>query len=438
MKAPKSAHRSTHVLARSYYLAYVLLLLTTPTPTYSFSVSQYAPPSTSFTGKHHKRANENKQLAPHRGNLNGRHAVSLSSSSEDNIFNLPRGGNNLAFDLSNILAFVEKNFFLLGMIVSVSLARAFPTLGMNGGILRPELFIGKFGVALIFLFSGLSLELSELTDAVKNYKLNGLIQFMLFGAWPFLVGLPVTRGLQAFLPNLLPKSILDGLLIMTCLPTTVNMCIILTTAAGGNIATALCNAVISNLAGIFMTPALLLRFFGESIELPFVDMMLKLCNKVLLPVAIGQALRATPAKSFYKQNSKKFKRLQEIILLGIAWNAFCNAFSGGISLELRHGIVLLFLLPVLHLSAFVALFGFFNMKLLDFTRGEAVAATFCASQKTLAFGLPLINTIFEGNPNLAAYCAPLMFIHPLQLALGSSFVPGFTRFTGPKKEEDQI
>lgn len=151
-------------------------------------------------------------------------------------------------------------------------------------MLRPELFIGKFGVTFIFLLSGLSLELSELTKAFSNFKLNAAIQLATFAAWPFLVGLPLTSGIRKYAPGLLPPTLLDGLLILTCLPTTVNMCIFLTSAAGGNVAASLCNAVISNLAGIFVTPALLLRFFGTQVSLPFLSMVWKLCNKVLFPV----------------------------------------------------------------------------------------------------------------------------------------------------------
>ena len=157
-------------------------------------------------------------------------------------------------------------------------------LGKNGSVLRPELFIGKYGVTVIFLLSGLSLKLAELTNAAANLKLNSLIQLMTFGVWPFLVGVPLTKGLAMFAPTLLSKPLLEGLLILTCLPTTINMCIILTSASGGNVATSLCNTVISNMAGIFLTPALLLRFFGKSIELPFFELVSKLCNKVLLPV----------------------------------------------------------------------------------------------------------------------------------------------------------
>ena len=89
------------------------------------------------------------------------------------------------------------------------------------------------------------------------------------------------------------------------------------------VATALCNTVISNLAGIFITPALLLQFFGKSIELPFLDLVKKLCSKVLLPVAVGQALRATPFKDFYSKQTAFFKRFQEV---GTFDDAHVNTF----------------------------------------------------------------------------------------------------------------
>jgi len=318
-----------------------------------------------------------------------------------------------------IRAFTQKNSFLLGMATAVMFAKLFPSLGVNGGVMKPELFIGKFGVTMIFLLSGVSLELSELKSAVANIKLNGMVQAGSFLAWPFLVGVPLTTALKKLLPNFLPKALMEGILILTCLPTTVNMCVLLTGAAGGNVAASLANAVMGNMMGIFVTPALLMYFFGTAIELPFLNMVLKLCNKVLVPVAVGQVLRATPAKHFFVNNKKAFKSLQEFILIGLVWNAFCNAFTKGLGIEFSHGLFLLGLLSSLHLGSFAVLYKLFKSKLVNFSNADAIAATYCTSHKTLAFGLPLLNTIFEGNPNLAAYCAPVMFIHPLQLLLGS-------------------
>ena len=331
--------------------------------------------------------------------------------------------------LDKVEKFVENNFFLVGMFVAVALARAFPALGRTGGVLRPELFIGKYGVALIFLLSGLSLELAQLTKAFSNVKLNAMVQLSIFAAYPFLVGTSLKATLGTVLPSVFPPALVDGLLILTCLPTTVNMNVILTSASGGNVAAALCNAVGSNLVGIFATPALIFRFFGSQMKLPFLAMVLKLSKQVLLPVAIGQSLRRTKVKDFYASHSKTFKRIQEVILLSILWNAFCTAFSQSIGLDFRSSLGLLILLPIVHLIALGSLFALFSIPNLGFDRGEVVAAMFCASQKTLAFGLPLINTIFEGHSNLATYCAPLMFIHPLQLIIGSMLVPRLQKYT---------
>ena len=85
------------------------------------------------------------------------------------------------------------------------------------------------------------------------------------------------------------------------------------------------------------------------------------------------------------------------------------------------------ILPMIHLGSLRISFKCFER--CGFARGEVVAAMFCASHKTLAFGLPLVNTIFEGNPYVAAYCAPLMLIHPLQLVLGSLFIGRLEKYS---------
>lgn len=96
-------------------------------------------------------------------------------------------------------------------------------------------------------------------------------------------------------------------------------------------------------------------------------------------------------------------------------------------------MTLLLILPTLHLGSLFMSFKIFEKS--GSLRGEVVAAMFCASQKTLAFGLPLVNTIFEGSPNLAAYCAPLMLVHPLQMVLGSLLIPRLAKYTAGEAEK---
>ena len=92
--------------------------------------------------------------------------------------------------------------------------------------------------------------------------------------------------------------------------------------------------------------------------------------------------------------------MQQVVLLGIVWNAFSNAFTSGLGLEVKHAVSLLTLLPAVHIASLASIFSLFRSSVFDFSTGEAIAATFCGAHKTLAFGLPLINTIFDGNPNL--------------------------------------
>ena len=44
---------------------------------------------------------------------------------------------------------------------------------------------------------------------------------------------------------------------------------------------------------------------------------------------------------------------------------------------------------------------------------------FCATHKTVAAGGPLLNTIFEGHPDLGMFLLPLLIWHPLQLLVGN-------------------
>jgi solute carrier family 10 (sodium/bile acid cotransporter), member 7 len=327
---------------------------------------------------------------------------------------------------------IQRNFFVLGMIATVLFAYRFPQLGTTGGIIHPELWLNQYGVSYVFLLSGLSIQLEQMKQAAYNMKLNTLIQSILFFVWPFGIGVPIRYFFTTILSQTvsLSKPVLDGIVVLSCLPTTVNMCVILTSTVGGNVASALCNAVLSNILGIVITPMLLFRFFGSDITLPFYTMVKKLMTKVLLPVVIGQLLRAkVPAiQSWYYRHEKLLKRSQEIILLGILWNAFCTAITSNLGMGFKDGVALLTLLPILHVLALAGTFTFFSLPLLKLTRVEVIAAMFCASQKTLAFGLPIIQTIFEGNANLALYSAPLMLLHPLQLMIGSLIAPRLEQY----------
>ena len=76
-------------------------------------------------------------------------------------------GARLKAAQSSLTSFLDKRFFLVGVVVSVALAAAFPSVGRRGGPLRPELTVAWGATCSIFLLAGLSLPTSELTRAGK-------------------------------------------------------------------------------------------------------------------------------------------------------------------------------------------------------------------------------------------------------------------------------
>jgi solute carrier family 10 (sodium/bile acid cotransporter), member 7 len=51
-------------------------------------------------------------------------------------------------------------------------------------------------------------------------------------------------------------------MVLACLPPTINMCISQTQASGGNMLTAIFNAVLGNFIGVFLTPILVIVLMG--------------------------------------------------------------------------------------------------------------------------------------------------------------------------------
>lgn len=337
------------------------------------------------------------------------------------------GGENSLSATNHVKAFVSKHFFLIGLSVAIISAYGFPSLGAKGGILKPELTVDLFAVSTIFLLNGLALPSRELAKAALDIRLNGLIQFINLVLVPFLA-IPLCAILRA--SSLIEPSVVDGLLAMACLPTTVNMCIVLTQSASGNVAVSLFNAVLGNMLGVFVTPLAIFTLLGTNlVGVSYLQVMAKLSKKVLLPVVIGQLLRGTKLAAYRARHKKVFGRVSEVLLLSIVYTTFCDTFVKGYGFIQFQTLAFLFaLLPLCHLIVFRFTLAVTRLPVLKLGRDKQVAAAFVSSHKTLAFGVPLLKTLFQGHPNLALICAPLLIIHPLQLLIGSTLVPSLKRY----------
>lgn len=401
--------------------------------------------------------------------------ISSSKSSSTKLYNNNNDDNdNIVIKNPNISSIIksilqkilQQHFFLFGTIIVAILSKQFPYLGANGSLLHPEILISQYGIYIIFLLSGLSLEFKQIQSSILNVKYNTIIQFYIFVIWPICIGLPIYYN--SYIRSMISSSyIMDGILITSCFPTTINMCVALTNSCRGNVASSIINAVISNILGIIITPLWIFYFFAYHIniitpitlttttsilfktttvttsaitmtQIPVIPMILKLTKKVVVPIVIGVLLRHynNSIKQFAIQYNKQFKRIQDIILLSILWNAFCNALiqNDMNSLPYRTIINLIIVLSSMHITALGSIWLIYTKVLKNRTkttiiaRTDIISALFCSSQKTLAFGLPLLHTIFYNNPYVAYYSIPIILLHPLQVMIGSLLVSPLQKY----------
>jgi len=287
-------------------------------------------------------------------------------------------------------------------------------------------------VLISAVLAGLALRTEEFAHAFTQVHFNAFVQIFSFG-----VVSSIVFGFSRLMIKIgaISKILGDGMAVCGSLSITVNMCVVMTVAAGGDEATAIFNAAFGNMIGIFISPLLILGYIGVSGDVPIGTTFYKLGVRVLFPLFIGQVVRKTSDDlvAFVKKYKRYFAKAQEYTLIFIIYTVFCETFSKERDSNIGD-IFLLILFQFILLSAVMAL-AWILMKFLFPTKPELrVMGLFGCSQKTLAVGLPLISAIYEGNPNAGLYTLPLLIWHPMQIILGSALTPRLKAFVEAENE----
>ena len=116
------------------------------------------------------------------------------------------------------------------------------------------------------------------------------------------------------------------------------------------------------------------------------------------------------------------------MILAIVYNTFCNTFASGFGVPASEITALFFVLSSL-LCAYKAAIFLVARYVARLSPEDVVAATFMGSQKTLAFGLPLVKALFDGNPDPCVALSPDARVPPhADRAPGSALVPKLRAF----------
>lgn len=321
-----------------------------------------------------------------------------------------------------------QNWLILGEVAVIIAAWLNPSIGATGGPLRPEITISKLAIFIIFFINGIALELAgDPEEVAKSAKSNLFIQMFNFGFIPIIV-----KYLAPLYPN---KEFVDGLLLLGCLPCTINISVAQTLSAGCDMGTAIFNAIFGNVVGVFLTPLLSIAMLGASSSVSLLGTLKKLGGIVILPLVLGQFARFTELRVFAEKYNRQSRNFSSCLLLAIVYNIFSDTFQRGLGIKKEMLVNLLTFMPLSYLT-FCYLFWQASKRVLPGldtkTRGAGLLS---APSKTMAFGIPFIKTAVGHRPDIAYLLAPLLLYAPAQLLLGSSVVVPYLQKKIVKSQE---
>lgn len=311
---------------------------------------------------------------------------------------------------------LKRHAFTLWLMAAVVLAIVFPGPGSKGGIFLSE-WTTELGVFIIFLLQGISLPTSELTTGYKPKRLHVFVL-----SWNYLLFPVVVGVLMIPLSLVLPSELQLGFWLLAILPTTVSSAVVFSAVSGGNTSNAIFATVFSNLLSVLLVPAVAVAYLAVEADanVPLVPLFTKLSLLIVLPLIVGQLIRKF-GMALSEQISKRTKGWANWIIIFIVHCAFAQSVQSGFLDQLGLLPIAFVISSTVLVLLLVSRLVWWSSAWLKPTREQRIAAFFCASQKSLATGLPLTASILAAAPGVvdpAAVLIPLMCYHPAQLVLG--------------------
>ena len=282
----------------------------------------------------------------------------------------------------------------------------------------------NIAIALLFFLYGARLSTREALKGLMHWRLHLLILAFTFLVFP-VIGLALRP-----LTLVISEDLYMGILFMTLVPSTVQSSVAFTSIARGNYAGAIVAASASNLAGVFLTPLLvmLLMSTGEGIQVDgrvFVDIAVLL----LLPFVLGQLLRKW-VKGIAANKATKIVDRGSITM--VVYSAFSAGMVAGVWSQVSAGeIAFLIVFSIVLVAIMLWLTRFVALRL-GFNDKDMKAIQFCGTKKSLATGLPMASVIF-GGASIGLLILPLMIFHQVQLMMCSWLAARYARQAPPRK-----
>jgi predicted Na+-dependent transporter len=285
-------------------------------------------------------------------------------------------------------AFLKRQWFLSALLAVVAATVADATQTIPGvGLWLRDCGAPSAVIFIIFLLSGGMLDARQLRAGLREVKgtLAALGVIFVFS--------PAAAAALGLMP--LPVGIKIGLFLVAAMPTTLSSGVVMTGAAGGNMAHALVVTVAANSLAVVAVPVvlpMLLPLAGASAEVTFdrLAMMVRLAGLVLLPLGMGLVVKWRLGKSL-DQWGTTLQRVCQGLIVVMVWIG-----AAGSRKTLLGGAGDLWLVAALA-SGFHALLlagSWFSARVLSMGPGRRESLIFMGAQKTLTLTLILQVSLF--------------------------------------------
>lgn len=301
--------------------------------------------------------------------------------------------------------FLKRNWFMLGLILVAFLVVS----DSSGMLVKPGLWLKTHQgpdavIVLIFFLSGLALDIRRIKEGLADFVGTTLALLLIFIIAP---SIALLFSLAPFEP-----AIIIGIFLVSAMPTTLSSGVVMTGAAGGNMAHSLLITIIANGISVITIPiclSLLLISTGDAriVNIEQLPIIIKIATLVLLPLCIGAILRrllGTLAAPLLPLTST----CNQLGILCMVWMALCSSRQTIISGLDSIATVLLavFTFHLLLLSAAIVLTTSFKIPK---KRRESVI--FMGGQKTLPLSVILQVSVFPDYGLALVVCVVHHIVH---------------------------
>jgi sodium/bile acid cotransporter 7 len=303
-----------------------------------------------------------------------------------------------------------KNFlpdpFMLMLLATLALATLLPASGTAAEAVD---LLANITVVLLFFFHGAKLARSAVVEGLTHWRLHLIVLLCTFALFP-LMGLAFER----LFGGVLTPALGLGLLFLAALPSTVQSSIAFVSVAKGNVPAAIASASASQVAGVVLTPLLMVALAGaQGGDVPLSGIG-KVAVQILLPFVAGHLLRPS------------INITDRATILIAVYSAFSSAVLEGLWTRLPPRDFALLLLVCILMLVLALLCTRALSRLCGFARNDEIVVVFCGTKKSLIQGVPMGRVLFPG-PDLGLILLPIMIFHQVQLMVCAWIARNYAR-----------